>query len=170
MRARYLAPPDHTVPRRVGELNQDPDDLAVAAAVGVQMLEEPDTTATDGTARPGIRQSLPMHDVRKSGHSLTGSRGKVIYSTLPQADIRDAFAPLIGGTEKGTFIPVTIAMVPEARDAIDVRYKQLVVDFPFDRETITHFGGDWDATMCRTETLFKDISNRRPAVSERPDK
>jgi hypothetical protein len=37
MRARYLAAPDHTV---------------VAAVVGVQMLEEPDTTATDGTARP----------------------------------------------------------------------------------------------------------------------
>jgi hypothetical protein len=52
MRARYLAPADHTVPRRVGELTPEPDDLAVAAVVGVQMLEEPDTTATNGTARP----------------------------------------------------------------------------------------------------------------------
>jgi hypothetical protein len=161
MRARYLAPPDHTV---LGELTPDPDDLAVAAVVGVQMLKEPDTTATDGTARPRTRQSLPMHDVRMSGHSLTGSRGKVIPSALPQADIRDALAPLIGGTEKGTFIPVTFAMVPEALDAIDVRYKQLVADFPFDRDTITPFGGDWDAGVCRVETLFKEIANRSLAT------
>jgi hypothetical protein len=55
-------------------------------------------------------------------------------------------------------------MVPEARDAMDVRYKQLVADFPFDRETITLFGRDWDATMCRVETLFKEISNRSLAA------
>jgi hypothetical protein len=120
MRARYMASPDHTVPRRIGELNQDPDDLAV---VGMQILKEPDTNATGGWARPRTRQSLPMHDVRKSGHSVTGSRGKVIPSTLPHTDIRDALAPLIGGAEKGMFIPVKFAMVPEARDAMDVRYK-----------------------------------------------
>jgi hypothetical protein len=84
------------------------------------MLEEPDTNTTDGSSRPRTRQSSPMHDVRKSGHFVTGSRGKVIPSTLPHADIRDALAPLIGGAEKGTFIPVTFAMVPEARDAMDV--------------------------------------------------
>jgi hypothetical protein len=100
-----------------------------------------------------------MHDTRKSGHSLTGSRGKVIPSTLPHADIRDALAPLIGGAKKGTFIPVTFAMMPEARDAMDVRYKQLVANFPFDREATTPFGGNWDTTMCRVETLFKEISN-----------
>jgi hypothetical protein len=50
--------------------------------------------------------------------------------------------PLIGGTDKGSFIPVTFAMVPEARDAIDVRYKQLVADFPLDKSTITPFGGE----------------------------
>jgi hypothetical protein len=137
-------------------LNQDPDDLAVAAVVGVQMLEESDTNATDGSARPRTRQSLPMHDVRKSGPSLTGSRGKVIPSTFPHADIRDALAPLIGGAEKGTFIPVTFAMVPQARDAMDVRYKQLVANFPV--------GGDWDGTMCRVETLFKEISSRSLAA------
>jgi hypothetical protein len=164
MKVRYLAPPDHTVPRRVEELNQDPDELAVAAAVGVRMLEEPDTNATDGSARPRTRQSSPMHDVRKSGHSMTGSGGIVIPSTLPHADIRDALAPLIGGAENGTCIPVTFAMVPEARDAMDVRYKQLVADFAFDRETTTPFGGDWDAIMCRTETLFKEISNRSLAA------
>jgi hypothetical protein len=48
-------------------------------------------------------------------------------------------------------------MVPEARDAMDGRYKQLVANFPFDREAITPFGGDWDATMCRVETMFKEI-------------
>jgi hypothetical protein len=55
MGARYLDPPDHTVPRRVGELTLDLDDLAVAAVVGVQMLAETDTTATDGRARPRTR-------------------------------------------------------------------------------------------------------------------
>jgi hypothetical protein len=35
--------------------------------------------------------------------------------------------------ERSKFIPVTFAMVPEARDATDVRYKQLVANFPFDR-------------------------------------
>jgi hypothetical protein len=145
-------------------LNQDSDDLAIAAVVGVQMLEEPDTNATDGSARPRTRQSLPKHDVRKSGHSVTGSRGKVIPSTFPHADIRDALAPLIGGTERGTFIPFTFAMVPEARDAMDVRYKQLVANFPFHREVITPFGGEWDAVMCRTENLFKEISNRSLAA------
>jgi hypothetical protein len=124
------------------------------------MLEELDTTATDATARPRTRQSLPVHDVRKSGHSLTGGRGKVIPSTLQNADIRNALAPLIGGAEKGTFIPVTFAVVPETRDAMDVRYKQLVANFPFVWETIRPFGGDWDAGVCRVETLFKEIATR----------
>jgi hypothetical protein len=75
-------------------------------------------------------------------------------------------APLIGGTEKGTIIPVTFAMVPEARDAIDVRYKQLVADFPFDRDTITPFGGKWDEGVCRVETLFKEIANRSLAAKQ----
>jgi hypothetical protein len=47
---------------------------------------------------------------------------------------------------------------------MNVRYKQLVTDFSFERETITPFGGDQDATMCRTETLFKEISNRSLAA------
>jgi hypothetical protein len=51
-------------------------------------------------------------------------------------------------------------MVPEARDAIDVRYKQLVADFPFDKDTITYFGGEWDEGVVRVETLFKEIANR----------
>jgi hypothetical protein len=106
------------------------------------MLEEPDTNATDGSARPRTRQFLPMHNVRKSGHSLPGSRGTVIPSTFPHADIGDALSPLIGETEKGTFIPVTFAMVPEARDAMDVRYKQLAANCPFDREAVTPFGGE----------------------------
>jgi hypothetical protein len=106
-----------------------------------------------------------MLDVRRGVHSLTGSRGKVIPSTLPHADIRDALAPLIGDAEKGTFIPVIFAMVPETRDTMDLRYKQLVANFPFDRETITHFGGDWDATMCMNETLLKEISNRSLAAN-----
>jgi hypothetical protein len=55
-------------------------------------------------------------------------------------------------------------MVPEARDAIDVRYKQLVADFPFDRFTITPFGGEWDEGVCRVETLFKEIANRSLAA------
>jgi hypothetical protein len=101
-----------------------------------------------------------MHDIRKNGHALTGSRGTVIPSALPQAEIRDALAPLIDGTDKGTFIPVTFAMVPEARDAMDVRYTQLVAKFPFHKDPITPFGGDWDPTKCRIETLFKDISYR----------
>jgi hypothetical protein len=170
MRARYVAPSDHTVPRRVGELTPDPDDLAVAAVVGVQMLEKPDTTATNSTARPRTRQSLPMHDIRKNGHALTGSRGTIIRSALPQAEIRDALAPLIGGTDKGTFIPVTFAMVPEARDAMDVRCKQLVANFPFGKDRITPFGGDWDPTMCGTDTLFKEISNRSLAAKQHSEK
>jgi hypothetical protein len=126
----------------------------------MQMLEEPDTIATDGTARPRTRQSLPMNDIRKIGHTLTGSRGTILPSALPYAEIRDALSPLIGGTDKGTLIPVTFAMVPEARDAMEVRNKQLVANFPFDREPITPFGEDWDSVMCRIETLFKEISNR----------
>jgi hypothetical protein len=43
---------------------------------------------------------------------------------------------------------------------MDVRCKQLVANFPFDREAITPFGGDLDASVCRVETLFKEISNR----------
>jgi hypothetical protein len=39
-----------------------------------------------------------------------------------------------------------------------------VANFPFDREAITPFGGDWDATMCRLETLLKEISNRSLAA------
>jgi hypothetical protein len=91
---------------------------------------------------------------------MTGSRGKVIPSTLPHANIRDALAPLTGGTEKGTFIPVTFAVVPEARDAMDVRYKQLVANFLLDGETVTPFGGGWDAGVCMVETMFKEIANR----------
>jgi hypothetical protein len=55
-------------------------------------------------------------------------------------------------------------MVPEARDAIDVRYKQLVADFPFDKDTITPFGGEWDEGLCRVKTLFKEIANRSLAA------
>jgi hypothetical protein len=124
------------------------------------MLKETDTTATDGSARPRTRQSLLMHEIWKNGHALTRSRGTVMTPALSQAEIRDALAPLIGGTDKGTFIPVTFAMVPEAREAMDVRYKQLVAKCLFDKDPITPFGGDWDPTKCRIETLFKEISNR----------
>jgi hypothetical protein len=51
-------------------------------------------------------------------------------------------------------------MVPEARDTMDVRFKQLVANFPFDKDRVTPFGGDWDPTMCRIETLFKEIWNK----------
>jgi hypothetical protein len=47
---------------------------------------------------------------------------------------------------------------------MDARYKQFVADFPFDRETITPFGGDCIATMCRVEIVFKEISNRSLAT------
>jgi hypothetical protein len=83
-----------------------------------------------------------MHDIRKNGHALTRGRGTIISSSLLQAEIQDALAPLIGGTDKDTFIPVTVAMASEARDAIDMRYKQIVANFPFNKDPITPFGGD----------------------------
>jgi hypothetical protein len=55
-------------------------------------------------------------------------------------------------------------MVLEVCDAMDMRYKQLVANFLFDRVAITPFGGEWDATMCRVENLFKEISNRSLAA------
>jgi hypothetical protein len=67
---------------------------------------------------------------------LTGSRRSIIPLNLPHAEIRDALIPLIGGTDKGTFIPVTFAKMPKAREAVEVRYKQLVANFPVDREAI----------------------------------
>jgi hypothetical protein len=47
---------------------------------------------------------------------------------------------------------------------MEVRYKQLLANFPLDREFITPFGGKWDVIMCRVENLFKKISNRSLAA------
>jgi hypothetical protein len=55
-------------------------------------------------------------------------------------------------------------MMPEGRDAMDMRYKQLVANFPFDREPITPFKEDWDLAVYKIETLFKEISNRSLAA------
>jgi hypothetical protein len=124
------------------------------------MLEEPDTNATDGSSRPRVREAQVMHDWRKNGHALTTSRMPIIPSKLPQAEIRDSLAPMIGGANKGTFIPVTFALVPEAREAMKTIYSQLVADFPFDKDVITPFGGERDTLMCKFENMFKEISNR----------
>ena len=69
-------------------------------------------------------------------------------------------APTIGGADKGSFIPVTFALVPEAREAMKTRYSQLVADFPFDKDVIIPFGGEWDALMYKFENLFQEISNQ----------
>jgi hypothetical protein len=66
----------------------------------------------------------------------------LIPSKLPHAEIRDSLAPLIGGTDKGSFILVTFSLVHEARDAIDKRYSQLVADFPFGKDVITRSEGN----------------------------
>jgi hypothetical protein len=39
------------------------------------------------------------------------------------------------------------------------RYRQIVANFPLEREVTIPFGGDWDLMMCKFETLFKEISN-----------
>jgi hypothetical protein len=139
-------------------------EIAVAAVVGVQMLEEPNTSAIDGSARPRMRQAQAIHDWRKNGHALTTSRMPVIPSRLPQAEIRDSLVPIIGWADKSSFIPVTFALVSEAREAMRTRYSQLVADFPFDKDVITPFGGEWDTPMCRFENMFKEISNRSLAL------
>jgi hypothetical protein len=164
MQNRYLAPPDRSLPRRAGEDSQGIDKIAVAAVVGIQMLEEPDTSAIDGSARPRVRQAQAIHDWRKNGHALTTSRMPVIPLKLPQTEIRDSLVPMIGGADKGSFIPVTFALVPEAREAMKTRYSQLVTDFPFDKDVITPFGGEWDTLMCKFENMFKEISNRSLAL------
>jgi hypothetical protein len=124
------------------------------------MLEEQDTNATDGSSRPRVRQAQVMRDWRKNGHALTTSGIPIIPSKLPQAEIRESLAPMIGGTDKGSFIPVTFALVPEAREAMKTRYSQLVADFPFDKDVITPFGGEWDALLCKFEEMFKESANR----------
>jgi hypothetical protein len=86
------------------------------------MLEEPDTNATGGSARSRVRQAQAIHDWRMNGHALTTSRMPVIPSKLPQAGIRVSLVPMIGETDKGSFIPVTFALVPEAREAKKTRY------------------------------------------------
>jgi hypothetical protein len=106
------------------------------------MLEEPDTNATDGSSKPRVRKAQVMHEWRKNGHALTTSRMPVIPSKLPQAEIRNSLVPMISGDDKGSFIPVTFALVPEAREAMKMRYSQLVADFPFDKDVITPFGGE----------------------------
>jgi hypothetical protein len=57
MQNRYLAPPDRSLPRRVGEAGHRLDEIAVAAVVGVQMLEEPDTNAVGGSSRLRVRKA-----------------------------------------------------------------------------------------------------------------
>jgi hypothetical protein len=97
-----------------------------------------------------------MHDWRKSGHTLTTSRMAVIPSKLLHAETRESLAPMIGGADKGSFIPVTFALLPEAREAMKMRYSKLVADFPFDKDVITPFEGEWVALMCKFENLFKE--------------
>jgi hypothetical protein len=70
MQNRYLVPLDRSRPCRVGEANQGLGEIAVVAVVGVQMLENSDTDATDGSARPRVRQAQVIHDMRKNGHAL----------------------------------------------------------------------------------------------------
>jgi hypothetical protein len=164
MENRYLTPSDRSLPRQVGEAGQGLEEIAVAAVVGVQMLEGPDTNTTDGSSRPRVRQAHVMHDWRKTGHALTTNRMPIIPSKLPQAEIRESLAPMIGGTDKGSFIPVTFALVPEAREAMKTRYSQPVAYFPFDKDVITPFGSEWDALMCKFEEMFKESSNRNLAL------
>jgi hypothetical protein len=71
---------------------------------------------------------------------------------------------MIGGADKGSFIPVTFALVPEAPEAMKTRYSQPVVDFPFDKDVFTPFGGEWDSLVCKFENMFKEISNRSLAL------
>jgi hypothetical protein len=101
------------------------------------MLEEPDTSAVNGSAIPRVRQAQVIHDWRKNGHALTTSGMSVIPSKLPQAEIGDSLVPMIGGADKGSFIPVTFALVPEAREAMRTRCTQLVADFHFDKDVVT---------------------------------
>jgi hypothetical protein len=66
----------------------------------------------------------------------------VIPSKLLQAEIRESLAPMIGGADKDSFIPVTFALVPEAHDTINTKYSQLFADFPFNKDIIAQFGGE----------------------------
>jgi hypothetical protein len=52
----------------------------------------------------------------------------VILSKPPQTEIQDSLKPVIGGADKGSFIPVTLALVPKAREAMKSRYSKLVAD------------------------------------------
>jgi hypothetical protein len=88
----------------------------------------------------------------------------VIPSRLQQAEIRESLVPMIDGADKSSFIPVTFALVPEAREAMKTRCAQLVADFPFDKDVITPFRGEWDTLMCNFENMFKEISNRSLAL------
>jgi hypothetical protein len=72
------------------------------------------------------------------------------------------------GTEKGSFIPVTFALMPEAREAIGKGYSQLVANFLFDGDTIVPFGGEWDVLICRFETLLKENANTCLAAKHTP--
>jgi hypothetical protein len=71
---------------------------------------------------------------------------------------------MIGGTEKGSFIPVTFALVREAREVIGKRYSELAADIPFNRDTIVPFKGERDALLCPLEKLFKENANRSLAA------
>jgi hypothetical protein len=71
---------------------------------------------------------------------------------------------MIGDADKGSLIPVIFALVPEAHEAMNTRYPQLVADFLFDKDVITPFGGEWDAPMCKIENLFQETSNRSLAL------
>jgi hypothetical protein len=88
----------------------------------------------------------------------------VIPLKLPQAEIRDSLVWMIGGADKGSFIPVTFALVPEAREAMKTRCTQLVADFPFDKDVITPCGGEWDTLMCKFEDMFRKIAIRNLAL------
>jgi hypothetical protein len=57
--------------------------------MAVQMLEEPDTNATDGSVRPKARQISAAHDTRKDCHAMSAFPAALIPSRLPRAEIRE---------------------------------------------------------------------------------
>jgi hypothetical protein len=71
---------------------------------------------------------------------------------------------MIAGVDKGSFIPVNFALVPEAQEAMKTRYTQLETVFLFDKDVITPFGEEWDTLMCKFEDMFKEIANRSLAL------
>jgi hypothetical protein len=46
-------------------------------------------------------------------------------------------------------------LVPEAREAMKTRYSQPVADFPFDKDVITSFGGEWGTLMSKLRSCSR---------------